>query len=213
MKLYNFHVSSTSYRTRIVLELKGIPYEYVPVALDKGEQNGPEFSAVNPMHGVPVLEVGGVRIANSPAIIEYLEEVHPHPALLPSDPLSRAHVRTLCAIVACDMHPVNNLRIRNYLRDEYRQDPDGVKRWILLWSKQGFDAIETMLSHTLGRAGFSFGEGPTIADAYLVAQAFASVRFGFDLGPYPLIREVIDTCNALPAFQAAHPSRQPDAKG
>jgi maleylacetoacetate isomerase len=213
MKLYNFHASSTSYRTRIVLELKGIKYDYIPVALDKGEQNGPEFSAVNPMHGVPVLEVGGVRIANSPAIIEYLEEVHPHPALLPPDPLARAHVRTLCSIVACDMHPVNNLRIRNYLRDEYRQDPDGVKRWILLWSKQGFDAIEATLSNTLGRAGFCFAESPTIADAYLVAQAFASTRFHFDLAPYPLIREVIDTCNALPAFQAAHPSRQPDAKG
>jgi len=212
MKLYNYFLSSTSYRARIVLELKGIKYDYVPVALDKGEQNGPEFSAINPMHGVPVLEVGGVRIANSPAIIEYLEEVHPHPALMPHDPLARAHVRTLCAIVGCDMHPVNNLRIRNFLREQYGQDSAGIDRWIGTWNKQGFDAIEAMLKAETGRAGFCFGESPTIADAYVVPHAFAAARFHLDLRPYPLVREVIATCNALDAFQRAHPSRQPDAK-
>jgi maleylpyruvate isomerase len=212
MKLYNFHVSSTSYRTRIVLALKGLEYEYVPIRLDKGEHRSAAFSAINPMHGVPVLEVGGVRIANSPAIIEYLEEEHPHPALLPKDPLSRAHVRTLCAIVACDMHPVNNLRIRNFLRDTYGQDAAGVEKWIHIWGRDGFDAIEAMLAADRGRSGFCFGESPTIADAYLVPQVFAMTRFHFDMAPYPLIREVVETCSALPAFAAAHPSRQLDAK-
>jgi len=212
MKLYNFHLSSTSYRTRIVLELKGITYEYVPVRLDKGEHMGPEFSAINPMHGVPVLEVGGIRIANSPAIIEYLEEEHPTPSLMPRDPLARAHVRTLCAIVACDMHPVNNLRIRNYLRDRFGQDSTGVETWMGTWNKAGFDAIERLLAADAAREGFCFGDSPTIADAYLIPQVFAAERFKFDMSPYPEIRRVVDTCNAFSAFAAAHPSRQPDAQ-
>ncbi len=125
MKLYNYFRSGTSYRTRIVLNLKGLKYEYVPVSLIKGEQHSAAFDAINPMHGVPVLEVNGARIAQSPAIIEYLEETHPAPPLLPKDPVSRAHVRALAAIVGCDMHPLNNLRVMNYLREEYGQTHRG----------------------------------------------------------------------------------------
>lgn len=211
MKLYNFYLSSTSYRVRIVLELKGLKYEYVPVALNKGEHLSEWFSAINPMHGVPVLEVGGVAIANSPAIIEYLEEEHPSPALLPKDPLSRAHVRTLAAIIGCDMHPVNNLRIRNYLREHLGQDTPGVEKWIDTWNRAGFDTIERLLAASPAREGFCFGDSPTIADAYLIPQVLAAQRFKCDMAPYPEIMNVVETCNAFDAFQAAHPSRQPDA--
>jgi len=212
MKLYNYHLSSTSYRTRVVLELKGLKYEYVPVRLDKGENRSDWFSAINPMHGVPVLEVGGVRIANSPAIIEYLEEEHPSPSLLPRDPLARAHVRTLAAIVACDMHGVNNLRVRNYLREKFGQDSTGIETWIGTWNKAGFDAIEGLLAADTAREGFCFGDAPTNAAAYLIPQVFGAERFKFDMAPYPQIRQVVETCNAFSAFQAAHPSRQPDAQ-
>jgi maleylpyruvate isomerase len=213
VKLYNFYASSTSYRTRIVLNLKGISYEYVPIRLDKGEHLNPAYADINPMKGVPTLEVDGIRLYQSPAIIEYLEEVYPDPPLLPKEPAGRAQVRAIAAIVGCDMHPVNNLRIRNYLRDIYHQDSTGVGSWIQLWNKAGFTAIETMLRTDTARRGFCYGGTPTIADAYLVSHVFAAVRFKTDMSPYPEINAVIATCNALPAFAAAHPSKQPDAAG
>ncbi len=146
MKLYNFHASSTSYRTRIVLNLKGLDYEYIPIRLDKGEHLSESYGRINPMRGVPTLELdNGVRLYQSGAIIEYLEEVHPTPPLLPKDAPSRAHVRALADIVGSDLHPVNNLRIRNFVRDTYKQDAEGVAAWIGHWNKAGFSAIETML--------------------------------------------------------------------
>ena len=210
MKLYNYFLSGTSYRTRIVMELKGLNYEYIPVALNKGEHKSDWFTAINPMQGVPVLEVGGVRIANSPAIIEYLEEEHPHPALMPKDPLARAHVRTIAAIVGLDMHAPNNLRIRNYLRDEFHEDSDGINKWMGTWCKAGFDAIEAILVATHAREGFCFGDAPTIADAYLIPQVFTAQRFHFDMTPYSEVMKVVETCNAFDAVQAAHPTKQPD---
>ena len=213
MKLYNFHVSSTSYRTRIVLNLKGLAYEYIPVRLDKGEHLGEAYGKINPMRGVPTLEVDSVRLYQSSAIIEYLEEKYPEPPLLPKDPASRAHVRALAAIVGSDMHPVNNLRIRNFIRDTYKQDADGVNAWIGLWNKAGFSAIETLLAADKARQrGFCFGAGPSIADAFLVSQVFAAQRFKTDMTPYPEIMAVVETCTALTPFVDAHPSRQPDAK-
>ena len=212
MKLYNYFRSGTSYRTRIVLNLKGLEYEYVPVSLIKGEQHSAAFDAINPMHGVPVLEVDGTRIAQSPAIIEYLEETYPAPPLLPKDPAKRAHVRALAAIVGCDMHPLNNLRVMNYLREEFGQHTEGLNTWAARWLKAGFDAIETMLRADKSRKGFCFGATPTIADAYLVPQTFTAERLKFDLSPYPEIMKVAETCNALPAFADAHPSKQPDAE-
>jgi len=213
MKLYNFHASSTSYRTRIVLNLKGIAYEYIPIRLDKGEHLTPAYAEINPMKGVPTLEVAGARLYQSPAIIEYLEEVHPEPPLLPKEAHGRAQVRAIAAIVGCDMHPVNNLRIRNFLRDTYHQDAAGVASWIQHWNKAGFDAIETMLRRDKGRRGFCYGGSPSIADAYLVSHVFSAVRFKTDMSSYPEINAVIETCNALPAFASAHPSKQPDAQG
>ena len=211
LKLYNFHASSTSYRTRIVLNLKGLKYEYVPVRLDRAEHLGEAYGKVNPMRGVPTLDADGVLLYQSPAIIEYLEEVYPTPPLLPKEPAARARVRALAAIVGCDMHPVNNLRIRKFIADTYMQDANGVAAWIQLWSKAGFDAIEAMLREDKNRHGFCYGSGPTIADAYLVSQVFASVRFKTDMTPYPEIAKVVETCNALQAFADAHPSKQPDA--
>jgi len=212
MKLYNFHASSTSYRTRIVLNLKGLKYEYVPIRLDKGEHLSPVYGEINPMRGVPTLEVDGKHLYQSSAIIEYLDEVYPDPPLLPKDPAARAHVRALAAIVGSDMHPVNNLRIRNFIRDTYKQDADGVAAWIQLWNKAGFDAIETMLrADKSRRVGFCYGSGPTIADAYLISQVFSAVRFKTDMSPYTEIRAVVENCNALKPFADAHPSKQPDA--
>jgi maleylpyruvate isomerase len=213
LKLYNFHASSTSYRVRIVLNLKGLAYDYIPVRLDRAEHLGAAYGQINPMRGVPTLEVDGVRLYQSAAIIEYLEEVYPDPPLLPKDRIGRARVRALAAIVGADMHPVNNLRIRNFIRDNYKQDAEGVNAWIHLWNKAGFEAIETMLREDRKRSGFCYGSGPTIADAYLVSHGFSAVRFKTDMSPYPEIREVIETCTALKPFADAHPSKQPDAQG
>jgi maleylpyruvate isomerase len=215
MKLYNFHASSTSYRTRIVLNLKRLEYEYVPIRLDKGEHLSESYGRINPMRGVPTLELdSGVRLYQSGAIIEYLEEVFPTPPLMPKDPAERAHVRALADIVGSDLHPVNNLRIRNFVRDTYKQDAEGVAAWIGHWNKAGFSAIEAMLVADKGRTrGFCFGSGPTIADAFLISHVFSAQRFKTDMTPYPEIMAVVETCGALKAFADAHPSKQPDAKG
>jgi maleylpyruvate isomerase len=214
MKLYNFHASSTSYRTRIVLNLKGLDYEYIPIRLDKGEHLSESYGRINPMRGVPTLELdSGVRLYQSGAIIEYLEEVFPTPPLMPKDPAERAHVRALADIVGSDLHPVNNLRIRNFVRDTYKQDAEGVAAWIGHWNKAGFSAIETMLVADRGRSrGFCFGSTPTIADAFLISHVFSAQRFKTDMTPYPEIMAVVETCGTLKAFADAHPSKQPDAK-
>jgi len=213
MKLYNFHASSTSYRTRIALNLKGLTYEYIPVRLDKGEHLTEAYRKINPMRGVPTLEADGVRLYQSGAIIEYLEEVYPDPPLLPKDAVARARVRAIAAIVGSDMHPVNNLRIRNFIRDTYRQDADGVAAWIGLWNKAGFAAIEAILSEDkMRQRGFCFGSGPTIADAFVVSHVFSAQRFKTDMTPYPEVMAVVETCGALEPFADAHPSRQPDAQ-
>ena len=213
MKLYNFHASSTSYRTRIVLNLKGLAYEYIAIRLDKGEHLGEAYGKINPMRGVPALEVDhGATLYQSGAIIEYLEETYPDPPLLPEDAVSRARVRAIAAIVGSDMHPVNNLRIRNFIRDTYKQDADGVAAWIELWNKAGFGAIEAMLVEDKSRRrGFCFGAGPTIADAFLISHVFSAQRFKTDMTPYPEVMAVVENCGALKAFADAHPSRQPDA--
>lgn len=214
MKLYNYYASSTSYRTRIVLNLKGLSYEYIPVRLDKGEHLGEAYGKINPMRGVPTLEIDRVRLYQSGVIAEYLEERYPDPALLPKDAVSRAHVRALAAIVGSDMHPVNNLRIRNFIRDTYKQDADGVNAWIGLWNKAGFSAIETLLVEEKARQrGYCFGAAPTIADAFLISHVFAAQRFKTDMTPYPEIMAVVENCSGLKAFADAHPTRQPDAKG
>lgn len=212
LKLYNFHASSTSYRTRIVLNFKNVPYQYISVRLDKAEHLDAAYGEINPMRGVPTLDTGENRLYQSSAIIEYLEEVYREPPMLPKDPPGRARVRAIAGIVGSDMHPVTNLRIRKYVGDEYGQNTDGVNAWIHRWNRQGFDAIEAMLNEDKKRAsGFCYGTTATIADAYLVSHAFSAIRFKTDMSAYPLIQAVIGNCEQIDAFARAHPSRQPDA--
>ncbi len=211
MQLYNFFRSGTSHRLRIALNLKGLAYDYVAVDLRKNEHLGAAFKALNPQGLVPALVEGDQVLTQSAAIIEWLEERYPTPALLPTDALDRAHVRALAAIVGCDIHPVNNKRILDTLRASFGADDAAINRWCGSWISDGFDAYEALLAGDSQRAGFSFGSTPTLADAYLVPQMESARRFKVDLGRWPLIMEVEATCNTLEAFQKAAPMAQPDA--
>jgi maleylpyruvate isomerase len=212
MKLYSFFRSGTSHRLRIALNLKGLPVDYVPVDLRTEQHAQPAFKAVNPQGLVPALERDdGQVLIQSPAIIEWLEETHPEPALLPRDPLERARVRALAAIVGCDIHPINNRRILETLRRRFGADEAAVNAWCTDWITAGFDAIETLLAADQARGDFCFGRAPTLADVYLVPQVESARRFKVDLSPYPLIRAVDAACARLDAFQRAAPAAQPDA--
>lgn len=212
MKLYNYHNSGTSYRTRIVLELKGLQVQQVTYDLATDEHLRGDFRRVNPQALVPALELDdGTVLTQSPAIIEWLDERYPDPPLLPADPLARAHVRALAALVGCDIHPVNNRRILQYLRHQFGADKAAIERWCGEWIGAGFDAYEQFLAADTQRGAFSWGGRPTVADAYLVPQVASARRFHVDLQRWPLISAVDAACNALPAFQRAAPMAQPDA--
>jgi maleylpyruvate isomerase len=211
MQLYNFFRSGTSHRLRIVLNLKGLDYDYVAVDLRKNEHLGAAFKALNPQGLVPALVDGDHVLTQSVAIIEWLEERYPTPALLPADVDDRAHVRALAAIVGCDIHPVNNKRILDTLRASFGADDAAINQWCGKWIADGFDAFEAMLAAETRRAGFSFGNTPTLADAYLIPQIESARRFKVDLARWPLIMAVEANCNALEAFQKAAPMVQPDA--
>ena len=211
MKLYNFWRSGTSHRTRITLELKGLTTEYVAVHLVKEEHLQDAFKAVNPQQLVPALDTGNEVLIQSPAIIEWLEEKYPTPALLPRDPQRRAQVRALAAIVGCDIHPVNNRRILEYLRHTFGANDDAINAWCGTWISAGFDAYEALLAADSKRGRFSHGDAPTIADCYLIPQIESARRFKVDLGRWPLIMAVEAACNELEAFRKAAPPAQPDA--
>jgi maleylpyruvate isomerase len=211
MKLYNFWRSGTSHRTRIALELKGLTTEYVAVHLAKEEHLKDAFKAVNPQQLVPALDTGSEVLIQSPAIIEWLEEKYPTPALLPRDPVRRAQVRALAAIVGCDIHPINNRRILEYLRHTFGANDDAINAWCGTWISAGFDAYEALLAADTKRGSFSHGDAPTIADCYLIPQIESARRFKVDLTKWPLIMAVEKACMALEAFQKAAPSQQPDA--
>lgn len=211
MKLHNFFRSGTSHRLRIALNLKGLDYDYVAVDLRKNEHQGAAFKALNPQGLVPALVEGEVVLTQSVAIIEWLEERHPTPALLPADVNDRAHVRALAALVGCDIHPVNNKRILDTLRASFGADDGAINTWCATWISAGFDAYETLLAADTRRAGFSFGNAPTIADVYLIPQIESARRFKVDLGRWPLIMAVDAQCGGLEAFQRAAPMTQPDA--
>ncbi|WP_342620123.1 maleylacetoacetate isomerase [Rhodoferax sp. GW822-FHT02A01] len=211
MKLHNFFRSGTSHRLRIVLNLKGLSYDYVAVDLRKNEHQGNAFKALNPQGLVPALVDGDHVLTQSVAIIEWLEERYPTPALLPTDMNDRAHVRALAAVVGCDIHPVNNKRILDTLRASFGADEAAINHWCGTWIRDGFDAYEALLAADTRRAGFSFGSAPTLADAYLIPQIESARRFKVDLGRWPLISEVDARCAALDAFQRAAPKAQPDA--
>lgn len=211
MKLYNFFRSGTSHRLRIALNLKGIPYDYAAIDLRTERHLTAQFRGINPQAMVPALEVNGQLFTQSPAIIEWLEEQYPAPPLLPSAPDARARVRALAAIVACDIHPINNRRILEYLRKTLGCDDLAVQEWCQTWIASGFDALETLLASDHSRSRFCFGSTPTLADVYLVPQVESARRFQVDLARWPLIASVDQACAGLDAFRLAAPSLQPDA--
>lgn len=211
MKLYGFFRSGTSHRTRIVLNLKKIDYELIPVSLMKNEHQNESFKKINPQGFVPVIEINDQLLIQSPAIMEWLEEEYPEIPLLPKEPLERARVRAIAAIVGCDIHPVNNKRILDYLRGPLSLEEAKITQWCKHWIDEGFSAIETLLAQDRSRNAFCVGKQITLADAYLVAQVESSKRFGVDLNQYPIIKKIYDACMLLPEFQEAAPSHQPDA--
>lgn len=211
MKLYNFFRSGTSHRLRIALNLKGISTEYVAVDLRVEEHLKEAFKAVNPQQLVPALDTGEQVLIQSPAIIEWLEEKYPTPALLPAGADARAHVRALAAIVGCDIHPINNRRILENLRKQFGANEEAINAWCGTWISAGFDAYEALLATDSQRGRFSFGDTPTLADVYLIPQIESARRFKVDLSRWPLIGAIEKACNMLEAFQKAAPMAQPDA--
>ncbi len=211
MKLYSYFRSGTSHRLRIALRLKGLESEYQAVDLRAEAHLADDFRSVNPQGLVPALDVDGQVLIQSPAIIEWLEETHPQPPLLPADPIARARVRALAAIVGCDIHPINNRRILEYLRHDFGADQAALDQWCGTWIRAGFDAYEALLAADAARGPYSFGQAVTLADVYLVPQVASARRFKVDLGPYPLIRAIDEACARLEAFRLAAPAEQPDA--
>lgn len=208
--LHGYWRSGTSYRTRIALNLKGLEYAQVTHDLRTGAQRDPAYLALNPQGLMPALEADGDVFTQSTAILEWLEERHPTPPLLPPDPNGRAHVRAMMALVACDIHPLNNLRVLNTLRQDFGASSEQVSGWIARWIADGFTALETLIERHGN--GFAYGSTPTLADCCLVPQVYSAQRFKVDLTPYPRIRAVAEAAQSLPAFAAAHPDQQPDAE-
>ena len=211
MKLHNFWRSGTSHRTRIALNLKGLSYEYVAVHLGKEEHLKDPFKAINPQQLVPALDTGEQLLIQSPAIIEWLEEKYPEPALLPADSDGRARVRALAAIVGYDIHPINNRRILEYLRKQFGADEAAINAWCDTWITAGFDAYEVLLAADPRRGRFSHGDELTLADVYLVPQIESARRFKVDLVRWPLIVAIDAACSEIDAFRLAAPAMQADA--
>ena len=213
MKLYSYWRSSAAYRVRIALNLKDIEHEIVPVSLikDGGEHRQPAYLAVNPQGLVPTLVDDETTIGQSGAILEYLEETVPEPALLPPDAAARARVRQIMNIVCCDIHPLNNLRVLLYLKNELAMAQDAVDAWYAKWIQTGFAAMETLIANGRAAPSYCVGETPTLADVCLIPQVYNARRFKVDLTEFPLIQHIVAQCNELNAFQAAQPEAQVDA--
>lgn len=204
--LYDYFRSSAAYRVRIALNLKGVDYEHRPISLVQGEQQAPTYRALNPQGLVPMLEIDGHRLTQSLSIIVYLDQRFPDPPLLPSDPADAAHVRSLALAVACDIHPLNNLRVLKYLRGPLGADEEAKDQWYRHWVTEGLASLEAMAKSRAG--AFLFGDGPTIADICLVPQLYNARRFSVPLDDYPTLRRADETASAHAAFAAAHPDRQ-----
>ncbi len=213
MKLYSFWRSLATFRVRIALNLKGLKPEVVSIDLMKGEQRRPDFKAVNPQMVLPalVLDEGGSTLFQSLAIIEYLDEVHPHPPLLPTDPRARAWVRGIAQIVACDSHPLLVPRIREYLEHELKVDEPARLKFIHNWIGEALKALETNLAGSKETGRYCQDDAITIADICLVSQATGANFYKYDLAPFPTVRRIVDTCMQNDAFARAHPLRQPGA--
>jgi maleylpyruvate isomerase len=213
LKLYSYFRSSAAYRVRIALNLKGLPYETVPVHLTRGggEQLAPGYRKLNPQALVPVLQDGERVLTQSLAIIEYLEEVHPQIPLLPKDPAARARVRALALAVACEIHPLNNLRVLNYLTGPMRLTDDARQTWYRHWIAEGLGALEARLAGDRDTGKFCHGDVPGLADCCLVPQLANAHRLKCDVSPYPTLLRIENSCQTLAAFQRAAPEQQPDA--
>jgi maleylacetoacetate isomerase/maleylpyruvate isomerase len=210
LTLHSYWRATAPYRVRIALNLKGLAYDYVPVHLVQGVQHSDEYKALNRQELLPALTTDdGHVLTQTLAILEWLEEAYPQPALLPRAPRDRAAVRAIAAIIACDIHPLNNLRVQQQLT-ALGVDDAGRDTWSKRWIDDGFRALEPLVARH-GR-GFAFGDQPTIADCFLLPQVYSAHRYGVDLAAYPAIRETAERLEQHPAFAAAHPDRQPDAK-
>lgn len=211
--LHSYWRSSAAYRVRIGLNLKRLPYEIAPVHLlrDGGQQHAPAYRAVNPQQLVPVLRHGERVLRQSLAILEYLDEVWPEPALLPATARGRARARALAQLVACDIHPLNNLRVLQYFEREWNVPAPEREHWARHWMAEGFGALETLLADDPSTGAFCDGQSPGLADCCLVPQLYNARRFGLALDPYPTLLRIEAACLALPAFDAARPESQPDA--
>jgi maleylacetoacetate isomerase len=212
VKLYTYFRSSAAFRVRIALNLKGIAYAPQFVHLPKGEHRDTKFSQLNRQGLLPSLDADGALLNQSLAIIEYLEETRPAPPLLPKDPLGRARVRSLALLVACEIHPLNNLRTLQHLRKQLGQNEEQIKSWYRHWIADGLGRLEAELAGTVGTARYSHGDLPTMADCCLVPQVFNAKRYDSDLAPYPTVMRMFDACMKLEAFDRAQPGKQPDAE-
>jgi maleylacetoacetate isomerase len=211
MQLYSYFRSSASFRVRVALALKGLTYEYVPVHLVKNEQTQSDFAALSPGRLVPVLKDDGALLSQSLAIIEYLDETHPQPPLLPADPLGRARVRAIAMDIACEIHPLNNLRVLRYLLHDLGVSEDDKNRWYRHWCETGLETVERQLASQPETGRFCHGDKPTLADITLVPQIFNAQRLNCRLDHVPTVMRVFDECMRLEAFSGSQPSACPDA--
>jgi maleylacetoacetate isomerase/maleylpyruvate isomerase len=214
LRLYTYFRSSAAYRVRIALNLKQLDYAAIPVHLLRagGEQHDAVYAGLNPQKLVPTLDTGAGLLTQSLAILEYLEEIAPVPPLLPADAVGRAQVRSLALVVACEIHPLNNLRVLNYLRDELAIDKDRRDAWYRHWIELGLSAFEQLLTRTSHVGAFCYGDAPTLADCCVVPQVFNARRFGCPLDSFPNIQRIDAHCASLEAFQRAAPAAQADAE-
>ncbi|CVI64036.1 maleylacetoacetate isomerase (plasmid) [Agrobacterium leguminum] len=214
MIFHGYFRSSSAYRCRIAFNLKGVAPDFTSVHLrrDGGQQKAPAYKALNPQGLVPALEVEGTVLTQSLAIIEWLDETYPTPALLPQNKVERAKVRAFAQAIACDIHPLQNLRILDYLKTELRLDQAGLDKWCVRWIGDGLAACEALLQQEPKQGAFCFGDTPSLADICLIPQMFSAERFGVETTALTRLRAVYDACSKLTAFSDAHPSKQPDSE-
>lgn len=212
MKLHGYFRSSAAFRVRIALNLKGLDYDQASIHLRRGEQRAPDYLKLNPQALVPALVDGDLVLTQSLATIEYLDETYPNLPLLPNTRDGRARVRALAQIVACEIHPLGNLRVLQYLAKELKQDEPAVQRWFNHWIALGFGAFESLIAGHPETGRFCHGDQPTLADICLVPQVFNAKRYDLDLKPYPTLMRIFESCMAVPAFDRAQPDNQPDAE-
>ena len=212
-RLYGYWRSSAAYRLRIALNLKGVAYEQIPVNLKDGEQHSDAWLAIQPQGLVPVLEHDGVRLLQSPAILEWIDETWPDPAFLPRDATARCLARGWASVIGCDIHPLQNLRVLKTVAGDLGQGPDGMKAWAQRWMTSGLDALETLVKAAPRTSEYLGGQTPGLADIYLVPQAYNARRWGLDMADWPALEAADAACRARPAFRDAAPENQPDADG